>query len=86
MPKVLDVARKHKLIRVHFLRCVLTLQVKIQNRMDNVEATELVGVSACFGKKLLDHNVEMEVPVQHMGKMCMYGHVLSWKVLMSSLV
>jgi hypothetical protein len=80
MRKVLDVARKRKLIRVHFLRCVLALQVKIRNMMDNVEATELVGVSARFGEKISDRNVEMEVPVHHMGQMYMYEHVLSRKV------
>jgi signal peptide peptidase-like protein 2B len=36
------------------------LQVKIRNWMDNVEATELVGVSARFGEKISDRNVEME--------------------------
>lgn len=34
--------------------------VKIRNWMDNVEATELVGVSARFGEKISDRNVEME--------------------------
>jgi hypothetical protein len=49
MLKILEAVRKHKLIKVHFLRCVLALQVKIRNWMHNVEATELVGVSAHFG-------------------------------------
>jgi hypothetical protein len=80
MRKVLDVARKHKLIRVHFLRCVLALQVKIRNRMDKVEVTELVGVSARFGEKISNRNVEIEVLVHHMGQIYMYDHVLSRKV------
>jgi hypothetical protein len=80
MLKILEAARKHKIIKVHFFRCVLALQVKIRNWMDNVEATELVGVSARFGEKISDRNVEMEVPVHHMGQMYMYEHVLSRKV------
>ncbi|KAG0565714.1 hypothetical protein KC19_7G009500 [Ceratodon purpureus] len=34
--------------------------VKIRNWMDNMEATELVGVSARFGEKISDRNVETE--------------------------
>ena len=43
-----------------FKICNWYLQVKIRNWMDNMEATELVGVSARFGEKISDRNVETE--------------------------
>ena len=47
-----------------------------------MEVAELVGISACFSKKISNRNMEMDVPVYHMGQMYTYDHVLSRKVWM----